>query len=281
MRTAVLWSVVALVACSTRPTTRASADDPAPPPETTRANVETNERAPALRIEVDGAEVARVAVASLADRVRLADVIASHAPQATWKVVEGVRADGYAYAFDAPAEPAEQELWLYLDPAGRPSLGSYLRSEVDASSAIKAKPRLGMPGIVAVRVRTVETSTPDRHADALRIRVEGTEAALDDEAFRALPELPSPSGGRSGRNLRDVVAARVPLDRVARVTLVGAGDDRRELAATALTDAGRVLFVKRNRQGLFRFEDWNTADGAPRRTTELRPLVAIEIATAE
>jgi len=280
LRLVVLVSILALAACGE--------DSPAPTPQGS------------LVLSLDGAPVDTIQAAELTSRKALEAALPESARDpASWKLVE---AFGLSRHLRLP-EPAktyrDQDLVLYLDAEGRPSLGVFRRDRPELSAEVRRlirEPTVALVAAAEVRVWTAPPPTQKPDAWDLAVTVDGAETRLAAAALLALPEVesgePAEGGtgggrgqgrkgkrGRQGWLLADVIALGTKGKTPTMVVLHGGGDARVEVGLEALgARTGRIAVFKRNKRGetLYRIVDAATGDVVE---TPLRGVTRIEVKT--
>ena len=236
-------------------------------------------RGPAIPIYVDDAPAGSVPIASLGERAALTTFLPAQARDATkWHMLEAETADGRRLHVQRPAQTyAGQNALLYLDEQKRPSLGLFRPDQPGLAPAVRelaARPTVSLSGVVAIRVRVHERPPVAVATHRIEVVADGQpKPAIGADDLSALPVREPPHGGKAGaRDLLDVVALRVPRNRVGKLHLVGKPE-----AVDVDTRVPRIMLLKFNRKGEARVRCW---DQLGRVLFEIRDLARIEVAQA-
>lgn len=246
--------------------------------------------ADAVRILVNGTEVARVAQDRLAERRPLASFLPPEArdPEA-WRLLRARALGNGRFSVAEPAERFDDHVvLLYLAGAEWPSVGVFRRIDPSTSEAVRTQ--IDRPTVFLVRVREVEVWTvdppetrPEPSATKLEIQVIGepvrivTEADLED-----LPPRPG-AGGRShggaGWHLRDVVALAARPERVDVVLALDEEAEAVRIEGDEFRDPADDPTLRLNRRRQLVLERFGALamEGAAR----LRGVVRIEVTLRE
>jgi hypothetical protein len=216
--------------------------------------------APAMAIVLDGTEVARVTAADLAARRPLAELLPADARDpATWELLDVASADGRAMTIEDVADryPGDA-VTLYLDPAGRPSIGLFAPVRPDQPPHVRRaleQPAVSLVGAVRVVIdRTAPATAPAEPPHSLVVAIGGRTIELDAARLDTLPRLAEAKHKGGGWDLRDVLAlAGVGVGATATATITAVGREGSATFSRADLDAPDAHpTLRRNRRGQLR-----------------------------
>ena len=226
-------------------------------------------------LSVDGTPVSSLRQSDFAIGAELLAFVPS-AVRSEWQLVQAWSETQLAWAIRKEGATG-LSIRLFLHETG-PSVGAFLPPGLLGRPEELIRPRSSGRNITEIRIFTRERRTQQD----LVISVDGQRTVLAADVFAAMPLLEHPEGRRR---------AGVPLARVARAVGVFPRDiDRvrlidqsgRSLAVGKIdfSRAGLLSWLKRNRQGRLRFEEWDVSRATPRRSRQMSSVVRVELDTS-
>lgn len=242
-----------------------------------------------LVLHVDGAQVAVVSAQQLTDRLDLRGIEGVPAPE-TWRVLEARAAGRIMQVRDPATRYRDQDVALFLDDAGRPSVGIFRRDRPELTEEVRRlirEPTVALRDASTLELRTREDTRPAPKTPELLVVVGAQEPqALAGNRLQGLtplegaphgdgmPRKEKPNRRRKGRSyhLADVLALVVSSP-IASARLVS-GDGREVVVDQALlaARAGTMPSLKLNRRGQFNYRPVGASDGP-----QLRDIRRVEV----
>lgn len=227
---------------------------------------------------IDDRPVVEIPTAKFVERSALADVLPPTAPKrAQWTRVQS-RAEGRRRQNLTQLDTrfSDHQPRLFVHPVtGQPAFGMF-----GPEDKADGTPKIHLDGLSEIRISTL--APPDLStATTLTVTIGEASHEVTAAAFDALKDIPAPegSGGNEhpGHLLRDLLKPHIELAKIDRLRLHSAlFDTPLEISGDALRDDGQLVWIKKNREGLFRFKLFE--DPTSRKAKEnMRALVRIEV----
>jgi hypothetical protein len=241
----------------------------------------------AMRLLVDGREVAVVHEGQLTTPWRLAAALPSSAPAVSgWALLRAEGTDGRRFAVRAPAKSyAAFEARLYLDEQKRPGIGMFPRAIPSSLPSHvrreRSKPRAHLAGVASVEVLTALPQVDAGATSALElVDREGARRPVALAQLEALPRAEpkalrgKPGAARkAGWRLRDVVKHLASAH--AGGVLVVAPSGPRQLTADELASDDPIALLRANRRGEFELAIWSSRQ--PRPVERIRQVSELQL----